>query len=191
MSDYVSPALDEWASTERKDLCLYKQCVISKKGEHSSECIRPRQGRPKSIYPHESRTQSGNFENQAKRRLSERFSRMEHFFKTLTPVNLGEIHFPGPLAFKICNLNPLSPSSTTLVEIWSMVSKDISHFVIFFHDIRIPFSPRLALALVYKVLLYREKRSLSLQAMCYTRPGERTRQSAEPPAGPPKIDLPS
>ena len=34
--------------------------------------------------PRESRTQSGNFKNQAKHKLSERFSRMEHFFKTLS-----------------------------------------------------------------------------------------------------------
>ena len=47
-----------------------------------------------------------------------------------------------------------------------MVSKDIIHFVRFLHDIRIPFSPRFALSLVYKVLLYREKRSVSLQATC-------------------------
>ena len=60
-----------------------------------------------------------------------------------------------------------------------------------FWYIRMPCWPRFALPLVYKILLYREKRSLSLQAMCCTQPGECTRQSAEPPAGPPKIDLPS
>ena len=38
---------------------------------------------------------------QVKHKLGERFPRKGHFLKTLSPVNLGEIKIPGPLAFII------------------------------------------------------------------------------------------
>ena len=50
-------------------------------------------------------------------RASATFSRMEHIFKTLSPVNLGLQNFPGPLAHTIRTGTYQSPPGTVLEQI--------------------------------------------------------------------------
>ena len=113
----------KYCFTERKDLCLYKPLR-----QPPNRCRTHHKCHAEYILD-ERRTKSGNVKNHAKRWFSERLSRMEHISKTLVPVNLGRKICPGPLTFPKWSQDPLSASRTMLVQIWSVVSKDIYCFV--------------------------------------------------------------
>ena len=97
----------------------------------------------------------------AKHKARATFSRMEHIFKTLSPVNLGLQNFPGPLAHTIRTGTYQSPPGTVLEQIWPQEAEQSRFLSKYFWKIRIAFSPRFARLLSYKVLLF-ERRWISV-----------------------------
>ena len=87
-------------------------------------------------------------------RASATFSRMEHIFKTLSPVKRRLQNFPVPLEHTIRTGTYQSPPGTVLEQIWPQDAKQSPFLSKYFWKIRMHFSTRFASLLSYKVLLF-------------------------------------